>query len=205
MSMYEGDTAAAERARTERINRNYTWIRAWQRYISGTLYANLSPADFPPAIRTQVKSWLDSTVVTLRIQGNVGSGKTTLAHVVGSMYATEGYHAERVTYPELLRLVWSRAEEDLLQMRRLRKCHLLIIDDFGAKAAHENQIGEVCDLLESRAVRRDGVTRTIVTTNDDLTSEEAAALGTAFEPLFSRLTGTTITFVAPGKRKEFWQ
>lgn len=209
--------ADAQRALEARFDRNRPYITAWQRRTAGTITATLTPNDFPASVVEKFDAFMNSGKVNVLFGGDPGRGKTAFATVVGSIFATNGRWVEMYTFQQAFGLVFSKKAEAEAALDAMENCDLLILDDFGAKAPHPDQITRIAEIIENRA-NQPGRKWTIITANSrpskmeaDLDAKEAEEpnQNPGYAPmkrLLSRLAATIIAFpIGPDLRKENWK
>jgi DNA replication protein DnaC len=138
----------------------------------------------------------------LWIQGNVGTGKTTLAMLVSKAALDAGRSVAIYSLPRLLNLLRESMESDgglLDLLDRLTAVDLLHIDDLGA----ENRTDWVLEQLYSIVNARYEAERPIVATTNLMPDELSDRLGARTVSRLVEICGDLIPLWGEDKRREF--
>ena len=138
----------------------------------------------------------------LWIQGDVGTGKTTLAMLVSKAAIDAGRSVAIYSLPRLLNLLresMDSAEGKLDFMDRLTAVDLLHIDDLGA----ENRTDWVLEQLYSIVNARYEAERAIVATTNLMPDELSERLGARTVSRLVEICGDLIPLYGEDKRREF--
>jgi DNA replication protein DnaC len=138
----------------------------------------------------------------LWIQGDVGTGKTTLAMLVSKAALDTGRSVAIYSLPRLLNLLresMDSQEGKLDFMDRLTAVDLLHIDDLGA----ENQTDWVLEQLYSIVNARYEAERAIVATTNLMPDELSERLGARTVSRLVEICGDLIPLYGEDKRREF--
>jgi DNA replication protein DnaC len=138
----------------------------------------------------------------LWIQGNVGTGKTTLAMVVSKAALDAGRSVAIYSLPRLLNLLRESMESDgglLDLLDRLTAVDLLHIDDLGA----ENRTDWVLEQLYSIVNARYESERAIVATTNLMPDELTERLGARTVSRLVEICGDLIPLDGEDKRREY--
>jgi DNA replication protein DnaC len=138
----------------------------------------------------------------LWIQGDVGTGKTTLAMLVSKMALDAGRSVAIYSLPRLLNLLRESMNSDqgmLEFMDRLTAVDLLHLDDLGA----ENQTDWVLEQLYSIVNARYEAERAIVATTNLMPDELSERLGARTVSRLVEICGDLIPLFGEDKRREF--
>jgi DNA replication protein DnaC len=138
----------------------------------------------------------------LWIQGNVGTGKTTLAMLVSKAALDAGRSVAIYSLPRLLNLLresMDSQEGKLDFMDRLTAVDLLHIDDLGA----ENRTDWVLEQLYSIVNARYEAERPIVATTNLMPDELSERLGTRTVSRLVEICGDLLPLWGEDKRREF--
>jgi len=138
----------------------------------------------------------------LWIQGDVGTGKTTLAMLVSKAALDAGHSVAIYSLPRLLNLLresMDSAEGKLDFMDRLTAVDLLHIDDLGA----ENRTDWVLEQLYSIVNARYEAERAIVATTNLMPDELSDRLGARTVSRLVEICGDLIPLYGEDKRREF--
>jgi DNA replication protein DnaC len=138
----------------------------------------------------------------LWIQGDVGTGKTTLAMLVSKAALDAGRSVAIYSLPRLLNLLreaMDSQEGKLDFMDRLTAVDLLHIDDLGA----ENQTDWVLEQLYSIVNARYEAERAIVATTNLMPDELSERLGARTVSRLVEICGDLIPLFGEDKRREF--
>jgi DNA replication protein DnaC len=138
----------------------------------------------------------------LWIQGDVGTGKTTLAMLVSKMALDAGRSVAIYSLPRLLNLLREsmNSDEGMLDfMDRLTAVDLLHLDDLGA----ENQTDWVLEQLYSIVNARYEAERAIVATTNLMPDELSERLGSRTVSRLVEICGDLIPLFGEDKRREF--
>jgi DNA replication protein DnaC len=138
----------------------------------------------------------------LWIQGDVGTGKTTLAMLVSKAALDAGRSAAIYSLPRLLNLLRESMDSDkgmLDFMDRLTAVDLLHLDDLGA----ENQTDWVLEQLYSIVNARYEAERAIVATTNLMPDELSERLGSRTVSRLVEICGDLIPLFGEDKRREF--
>jgi DNA replication protein DnaC len=138
----------------------------------------------------------------LWIQGDVGTGKTTLAMLVSKAALEAGRSVAIYSLPRLLNLLREAMESEqgkLDFLDRLTAVDLLHIDDLGA----ENRTDWVLEQLYSIVNARYEAERAIVATTNLMPDELAARLGARTVSRLVEICGDLIPLFGEDKRREF--
>jgi DNA replication protein DnaC len=138
----------------------------------------------------------------LWIQGDVGTGKTTLAMLVSKAALDAGRSVAIYSLPRLLNLLRESmdSEQGMLDfMDRLTAVDLLHLDDLGA----ENQTDWVLEQLYSIVNARYEAERTIVATTNLMPDELSERLGSRTVSRLVEICGDLIPLFGEDKRREF--
>ncbi|HEY4451917.1 MAG TPA: ATP-binding protein [Solirubrobacteraceae bacterium] len=138
----------------------------------------------------------------LWIQGDVGTGKTTLAMVVSKAALDAGRSVAIYSLPRLLNLLRESmdSEDGMLDfMDRLTAVDLLHLDDLGA----ENQTDWVLEQLYSIVNSRYEAERAIVATTNLMPDELSQRLGERTVSRLVEICGDLIPLYGEDKRREF--
>jgi DNA replication protein DnaC len=138
----------------------------------------------------------------LWIQGDVGTGKTTLAMLVSKAALDAGRSVAIYSLPRLLNLLRESmdSEQGMLDfMDRLTAVDLLHLDDLGA----ENQTEWVLEQLYSIVNARYEAERTIVATTNLMPDELSERLGSRTVSRLVEICGDLIPLFGEDKRREF--
>jgi DNA replication protein DnaC len=194
--------AAARTARLEgRIPRLYRGVSFDRPPVSDM--ARTAP-DQIRAVRRYVQA-IDANIDAGRglwIQGNVGTGKTTLAMLVSKAALDAGRSVAIYSLPRLLNLLRESMESDgglLDLLDRLTAVDLLHIDDLGA----ENRTDWVLEQLYSIVNARYEAERPIVATTNLMPDELSERLGTRTVSRLVEICGDLIPLWGEDKRREF--
>ena len=197
-----GHIAAARTARLEgRIPKRYRGVSFDRPPVSDI--ARSAP-DQIQLIRRYVRAiggQLDSGK-GLWIQGNVGTGKTTLAMLVSKAALDAGRSVAIYSLPRLLNLLRESMQSDggiLDLLDRLSAVDLLHIDDLGA----ENSTDWVLEQLYSIVNARYEAERAIVATTNLMPDELSNRLGARTVSRLVEICGNPIPLWGEDKRQEF--
>jgi DNA replication protein DnaC len=149
----------------------------------------------------QIEEQLDSGR-GLWIQGDVGTGKTTLAMLVSKAALDAGRSVAIYSLPRLLNLLRESMDSDrgmLDFMDRLTAVDLLHLDDLGA----ENQTDWVLEQLYSIVNSRYEAERAIVATTNLMPDELSQRLGGRTVSRLVEICGDLIPLYGEDKRREF--
>jgi DNA replication protein DnaC len=138
----------------------------------------------------------------LWFQGDVGTGKTTLAMLVSKAALDAGRSVAIYSLPRLLNLLRESmdSEEGMLDfMDRLTAVDLLHLDDLGA----ENQTDWVLEQLYSIVNARYEAERTILATTNLMPDELSERLGSRTVSRLVEICGDLIPLFGEDKRREF--
>jgi DNA replication protein DnaC len=138
----------------------------------------------------------------LWIQGNVGTGKTTLAMLVSKAALDAGRSVAIYSLPRLLNLLRESMQSDggiLDLLDRLSAVDLLHIDDLGA----ENSTDWVLEQLYSIVNSRYEAQRAIVATTNLMPDELSDRLGSRTVSRLVEICGNPIPLWGDDKRQEF--
>jgi DNA replication protein DnaC len=138
----------------------------------------------------------------LWIQGDVGTGKTTLAMLVSKAALDAGRSVAIYSLPRLLNLLRESMDSDrgmLDFMDRLTAVDLLHLDDLGA----ENQTDWVLEQLYSIVNARYEAERAIVATTNLMPDELSQRLGERTVSRLVEICGDLIPLYGDDKRREF--
>ena len=138
----------------------------------------------------------------LWIQGDVGTGKTTLAMLVSKAALDAGRSVAIYSLPRLLNLLREAMDSDegkLDFLDRLTAVDLLHIDDLGA----ENRTDWVLEQLYSIVNARYEAERAIVATTNLMPDELSAQLGPRTVSRLVEICGDLIPLYGEDKRREF--
>ena len=138
----------------------------------------------------------------LWIQGDVGTGKTTLAMLVSKAALDAGRSVAIYSLPRLLNLLRESmdSEEGMVDfMDRLTAVDLLHLDDLGA----ENQTDWVLEQLYSIVNSRYEAERAIVATTNLMPDELSERLGARTVSRLVEICGDLIPLYGEDKRREF--
>jgi DNA replication protein DnaC len=138
----------------------------------------------------------------LWLQGDVGTGKTTLAMLVSSAALDAGRSVAIYSLPRLLNLLRESMDSDggmLEFMDRLTAVDLLHLDDLGA----ENQTDWVLEQLYSIVNARYEAERAIVATTNLMPDELSERLGARTVSRLVEICGDPITLAGQDKRLEY--
>ncbi len=138
----------------------------------------------------------------LWIQGDVGTGKTTLAMLVSKTALDAGRSVAIYSLPRLLNLLRESmdSEKGMVDfMDRLTSVDLLHLDDLGA----ENQTDWVLEQLYSIVNSRYEAERTIVATTNLMPDELSERLGARTVSRLVEICGDLIPLYGEDKRREF--
>jgi DNA replication protein DnaC len=138
----------------------------------------------------------------LWIQGDVGTGKTTLAMLVSKAALDAGRSVAIYSLPRLLNLLRESmtSEQGMLDfMDRLTAVDLLHLDDLGA----ENQTDWVLEQLYSIVNSRYEAERAIVATTNLMPDELSQRLGARTVSRLVEICGDLIPLYGEDKRREF--
>ena len=138
----------------------------------------------------------------LWIQGDVGTGKTTLAMLVSKAALDAGRSVAIYSLPRLLNLLRESmdSEEGMVDfMDRLTAVDLLHLDDLGA----ENQTDWVLEQLYSIVNSRYEAERAIIATTNLMPDELAERLGARTVSRLVEICGDPITLAGQDKRLEY--
>jgi DNA replication protein DnaC len=138
----------------------------------------------------------------LWIQGDVGTGKTTLAMLVSKAALDAGRSVAIYSLPRLLNLLRESMDSDrgmLDFMDRLTAVDLLHLDDLGA----ENQTDWVLEQLYSIVNSRYEAERAIVATTNLMPDELSQRLGERTVSRLVEICGDLIPLYGEDKRREF--
>jgi DNA replication protein DnaC len=161
----------------------------------------------PEQIRTvkryvrEIEAQLDSGR-GLWIQGDVGTGKTTLAMLVSKAALDAGRSVAIYSLPRLLNLLRESMDSDRGMvdfMDRLTAVDLLHLDDLGA----ENQTDWVLEQLYSIVNSRYEAERAIVATTNLMPDELSQRLGERTVSRLVEICGDLIPLYGEDKRREF--
>lgn len=137
--------------------------------------------------------FLHPTKHSLFLYGTTGTGKTRMAYQVARRAAMMGLHTEVFTAVALSNEVSKLAKTDMELLgnleKRLCRCDVLMIDDFGKGSLSERNLSFIFSVLDHRTAFRKPV---IITTNESLDSL-TSRIGHAevLQPLFRRLRDTS--------------
>jgi DNA replication protein DnaC len=138
----------------------------------------------------------------LWIQGDVGTGKTTLAMLVSKAALDAGRSVAIYSLPRLLNLLRESMDSDkgmIDFMDRLTAVDLLHLDDLGA----ENQTEWVLEQLYSIVNSRYEAERAIVATTNLMPDELSERLGARTVSRLVEICGDLIPLYGEDKRREF--
>ncbi len=138
----------------------------------------------------------------LWIQGDVGTGKTTLAMIVSKAALAAGRSVAIYSLPRLLNLLRESIESDrglLDLLDRLSAVDLLHIDDLGA----ENRTDWVLEQLYSIVNARYEAERAIVATTNVMPDELDARLGARTVSRLVEICGDPIALYGDDRRREY--
>ncbi len=138
----------------------------------------------------------------LWIQGDVGTGKTTLAMLVSKAALDAGRSVAIYSLPRLLNLLRESMDSDRGMvdfMDRLTAVDLLHLDDLGA----ENQTDWVLEQLYSIVNSRYEAERSIVATTNLMPDELSERLGARTVSRLVEICGDLIPLYGEDKRREF--
>jgi DNA replication protein DnaC len=138
----------------------------------------------------------------LWLQGDVGTGKTTLAMLVSGAALDSGRSVAIYSLPRLLNLLRESMDSDggmLDFMDRLTAVDLLHLDDLGA----ENQTDWVLEQLYSIVNARYEAERAIVATTNLMPDELSERLGARTVSRLVEICGDPITLAGQDKRLEY--
>ncbi len=138
----------------------------------------------------------------LWIQGDVGTGKTTLAMLVSKAALDAGRSVAIYSLPRLLNLLRESMDSDKGMvdfMDRLTAVDLLHLDDLGA----ENQTDWVLEQLYSIVNSRYEAERAIVATTNLMPDELSERLGARTVSRLVEICGDLIPLYGEDKRREF--
>lgn len=138
----------------------------------------------------------------LWLQGDVGTGKTTLAMLVSKAALDAGRSVAIYSLPRLLNLLRESMDSEtgmLDFMDRLTAVDLLHLDDLGA----ENQTDWVLEQLYSIVNSRYEAERTIVATTNLMPDELSDRLGARTVSRLVEICGDLIPLYGEDKRREF--
>jgi DNA replication protein DnaC len=138
----------------------------------------------------------------LWLQGDVGTGKTTLAMLVSKAALEQGRSVAIYSLPRLLNLLRESMDSDkgmLDFMDRLTAVDLLHLDDLGA----ENQTGWVLEQLYSIVNSRYEAERAIIATTNLMPDELSGRLGARTVSRLVEICGDLIPLFGDDKRQEF--
>jgi DNA replication protein DnaC len=138
----------------------------------------------------------------LWIQGEVGTGKTTLAMLVSKSALERGRSVAIYSLPRLLNLLRESMDSDrgmLDFMDRLTAVDLLHLDDLGA----ENQTDWVLEQLYSIVNSRYEAERAIIATTNLMPDELSQRLGERTVSRLVEICGDLIPLYGEDKRREF--
>lgn len=138
----------------------------------------------------------------LWLQGDVGTGKTTLAMLVSKAALDAGRSVAIYSLPRLLNLLRESLDSEtgmLDFMDRLTAVDLLHLDDLGA----ENQTDWVLEQLYSIVNSRYEAQRTIVATTNLMPDELSDRLGARTVSRLVEICGDLIPLYGEDKRREF--
>jgi DNA replication protein DnaC len=138
----------------------------------------------------------------LWIQGDVGTGKTTLAMLVSKVALDAGRSVAIYSLPRLLNLLREsmNSDEGMLDfMDRLTAVDLLHLDDLGA----ENQTDWVLEQLYSIVNARYESERAIIATTNLMPDELSERLGSRTVSRLVEICGDLIPLFGEDKRREF--
>ena len=138
----------------------------------------------------------------LWIQGDVGTGKTTLAMLVSKAALDAGRSVAIYSLPRLLNLLreaMDSQEGKLDFMDRLAAVDLLHIDDLGA----EHQTDWVLEQLYSIVNDRYEAQRAIVATTNLMPDELSARLGARTVSRLEEICGSIIPLYGEDRRREY--
>jgi DNA replication protein DnaC len=138
----------------------------------------------------------------LWIQGDVGTGKTTLAMLVSKAALDAGHSVAIYSLPRLLNLLREAMDSDegkLDFLDRLTAVDLLHIDDLGA----ENRTDWVLEQLYSIVNARYEAERAIVATTNLMPDELSDRLGARTVSRLVEICGDLIPLYGEDKRREF--
>ena len=138
----------------------------------------------------------------LWIQGDVGTGKTTLAMLVSKAALEAGRSVAIYSLPRLLNLLRESMDSDagkLDLLDRLTAVDLLHIDDLGA----ENRTDWVLEQLYSIVNARYEAERAIVATTNLMPDELSEALGARTVSRLVEICGDLLPLFGEDKRREF--
>jgi DNA replication protein DnaC len=138
----------------------------------------------------------------LWIQGDVGTGKTTLAMLVSKAALDAGHSVAIYSLPRLLNLLREAMDSDggkLDFMDRLTAVDLLHIDDLGA----EHRTDWVLEQLYSIVNARYEAERAIVATTNLMPDELSERLGSRTVSRLVEICGDLIPLFGEDKRREF--
>ena len=149
----------------------------------------------------QIERNLDSGA-GLWIQGDVGTGKTTLAMLVSKAALEAGRSVAIYSLPRLLNLIRESMVSDagkLDLLDRLTAVDLLHVDDLGA----ENRTDWVLEQLYSIVNARYEAERAIVATTNLMPDELSEALGARTVSRLVEICGDLLPLFGEDKRREF--
>jgi DNA replication protein DnaC len=138
----------------------------------------------------------------LWIQGDVGTGKTTLAMIVSKAALDAGHSVAIYSLPRLLNLLRESMDSEsgkLDFIDRLTAVDLLHIDDLGA----ENQTDWVLEQLYSIVNARYEAERAIVATTNLMPDELDERLGKRTVSRLEEICGSIIPLYGDDKRREY--
>jgi DNA replication protein DnaC len=193
--------AARTRSLAGRIPRRYQGVSFERAPVSDI--ARTAPEQIRAVRRyvRDIEAHLD-TGRGLWIQGDVGTGKTTLAMLVSKAALDAGHSVAIYSLPRLLNLLRESMDSEpgmLDFMDRLTAVDLLHLDDLGA----ENQTDWVLEQLYSIVNARYEAERAIVATTNLMPDELSQRLGERTVSRLVEICGDLIPLYGDDKRREF--
>ena len=160
---HEAEAAAAEQARTERIDR----LRKRCLPLAEMRAARFESADESKAVtvaRRYVDAWEDvrNENIGLLFCGNTGSGKSFAALCICNALIDREIPARYISVPEAVSAMREGGEVRQTLEQHVKSTPLMVLDDFGAESGSDYSQSLVCQLVDLRS--RSGKPL-IVTTN----------------------------------------
>ena len=149
---HEAEAAAAEKARTERIDR----LRERCLPLAEMRAARFESADESKAVtiaRRYVDAWEDvrNENIGLLFCGNTGSGKSFAALCICNALIDREIPARYISVPEAVLTMREGGEARQALEQYVVKTPLMVLDDFGAESGSDYSQSLVCQLIDLRS------------------------------------------------------